>query len=63
MHKQELGWLRQSLTADRTTGVRYPAKTKDFSSSLSVQTSSEAHLASCTMGTGGSFSSKALLRE
>jgi hypothetical protein len=28
---------------------------KDFSSSLCVQTGSEAHPASCTMGTGGPF--------
>jgi hypothetical protein len=28
---------------------------KDFSSSLCVQTGSEAHPASCTMSTGGSF--------
>jgi hypothetical protein len=30
-------------------------KQKDFTSSLSVQTGSEAHPASCTMGTGGPF--------
>jgi hypothetical protein len=30
-------------------------KRKDSSSSLRVQTGSEAHPASCTMGTGGSF--------
>jgi hypothetical protein len=30
-------------------------KRKDFSSSLCVQTGSEAHPASCTMGTGGPF--------
>jgi hypothetical protein len=40
---------------DRAIGVRSPAETKDFSSSLCVQTSSEAHPASCTMGTGGPF--------
>jgi hypothetical protein len=40
---------------DRAIGVRSPAGAKDFSSSLSVQTSSGAHPASCTMGTGGSF--------
>jgi hypothetical protein len=38
---------------DRAIGVRYPAGAKDFSSSLCVQTGSEAHPASCTMGTGG----------
>jgi hypothetical protein len=40
---------------DRAIGVRYPTGTKDFSSSLCVQTGSEAHPASCTMGTGGPF--------
>jgi hypothetical protein len=40
---------------DRTIGVRSPAEAKDISSSLCVQTSSEAHPASCTMGTGGPF--------
>jgi hypothetical protein len=38
---------------DRVIGVRSPAGAKDFSSSLFVQTSSGAHPASCTMGTGG----------
>jgi hypothetical protein len=38
---------------DRAIGVRSPAGTKDFSSSLCVQTGSGAHPASCTMGTGG----------
>jgi hypothetical protein len=37
---------------DRAIEVRSPAKAKDFSS---VQTGSEAHPASCTMGTGGPF--------
>jgi hypothetical protein len=32
-----------------------PAGAKDFSSNLCVQTGSEAHPASCTMGAGGSF--------
>jgi hypothetical protein len=40
---------------DRTIGVRFPAGAKDFSCSLCVQTGSEAHPASCTMGTGGPF--------
>jgi hypothetical protein len=31
------------LTTEWTTGVRSPAEAKDFSSSLCVQTSSEAH--------------------
>jgi hypothetical protein len=37
---------------DRATGVRSPAEAKDFSFSLYVQTSSEAHLAACPLGTG-----------
>jgi hypothetical protein len=37
----------------RAIEVRSPAEAKDFSSSLYVQTGSEAHPASCTMGTGG----------
>jgi hypothetical protein len=41
---------------DRAIGVRSPAEAKDFSSSLCVQTSSGAHPASCTMGTGDPFS-------
>jgi hypothetical protein len=40
---------------DRAIEVRFPAEARDFSSSLSVQTGSEAHQASCTMSTGGSF--------
>jgi hypothetical protein len=40
---------------DRTIGVRSPAGAKNFSSSLCVQTDSEAHPASCAMGTGGPF--------
>jgi hypothetical protein len=40
---------------DRVIEVRSPAGAKDFSSSLCVQTGSEAHPASCTMGTGGPF--------
>jgi hypothetical protein len=40
---------------DRAIGVRSPAGEKDFSSILCVQTGSEAHPASCTMGTGGPF--------
>jgi hypothetical protein len=40
---------------DRAIGVRSPAEAKDFCSSLCVQTGSGAHLASCTMGTGGPF--------
>jgi hypothetical protein len=40
---------------DRAIGVRSPVVAKDFSSILSVQTGSEAHPASCTMGTWGPF--------
>jgi hypothetical protein len=40
---------------DRAIGVRSPVGAKDFSSNLCVQTGSEAHPASCTMDTGGSF--------
>jgi hypothetical protein len=40
---------------NRAIGVRSPAGAKDFSSSLCVQTGSEAHPASYTMGTGGPF--------
>jgi hypothetical protein len=40
---------------DRAIEVRSPAEAKDFSSSLCVQTGSEAHPAFCTMGTGGPF--------
>jgi hypothetical protein len=40
---------------DQDIEVRSPAETKDFSCSLCVQTGSEAHPASCTMGTGGPF--------
>jgi hypothetical protein len=40
---------------DQAIGVRLSEGTKDFSSNLCVQTGSEAHPASCTMGTGGPF--------
>jgi hypothetical protein len=40
---------------DRAIGVRSSVGAKDFSSILCVQTGSEAHPASCTMGTGGPF--------
>jgi hypothetical protein len=39
----------------RLIGVRSPAGAKNFSSILCVQTGSGAHLAFCTMGTGGPF--------
>jgi hypothetical protein len=38
---------------DRAIEVRSTAKAKGFFSSLCVETSSGAHPASCTMGTGG----------
>jgi hypothetical protein len=41
---------------DRAIGVRSLAEAEDFSSNLCVQTSSEAHPVSCTMGTGGPLS-------
>jgi hypothetical protein len=40
---------------DRAIGVRSPAGANDFSSNLCVQTGSEVHPASCTLGTGGAF--------
>jgi hypothetical protein len=40
---------------DRMTGVWSPAETKDFSSSLCVQTSFGAHPASYSMCIGGHF--------
>jgi hypothetical protein len=40
---------------DRAIGVRSAAWAKNFSSNLCVQTDSEAHSASCTMGAGGPF--------
>jgi hypothetical protein len=36
---------------DGAIEVRFPAEAKDFSSNLCVQTRSEAHSASCPMGT------------
>jgi hypothetical protein len=48
----------------RAIKVRSPAEAKDFSSSLCVQTSTGAHPASCTIGTGGHFpGDKARLRR
>jgi hypothetical protein len=40
---------------DRAIVVRSPAGEMEFSSILCVQTGSEAHPASCTMGIGGPF--------
>jgi hypothetical protein len=44
------------LTTDWTTEALSLAEAKDLSSSLCVQTSTEAHPASYTVGTGGPFS-------
>jgi hypothetical protein len=41
--------------SDWTAGFRSPTGAENFSSNLCVQTSSGAHPASCTVGTGGSF--------
>jgi hypothetical protein len=46
----------QCLITDWAIWVRSPVETKDFSSNLCVQTGSEAHPASCTMGTVCRFS-------
>jgi hypothetical protein len=43
------------VTTDWATGVWSPAEANNFSSSLCVQTSSEAHPASCPMDTGIPF--------
>jgi hypothetical protein len=40
---------------DRAIEIRSPVGAKDFSSSLCVQAGSEAHPASCIMGTSGPF--------
>jgi hypothetical protein len=40
---------------DRMIEVQSQQRRKDFSSNLCLQTGSEAHPASCTMGTGGPF--------
>jgi hypothetical protein len=40
---------------NRTIQIRSPAEAKDFSCSISVLTSSEAHPATCTMSTGCPF--------
>jgi hypothetical protein len=51
-----LGQVSQhSVCLDWTTGVRSPAEAKDFSCSLCIQTSCEAHSAFYRMGTGGPF--------
>jgi hypothetical protein len=41
---------------DWAIGLRSPAEAEDYSSSLCVQTGSEAHPASCPIGTGCFFS-------
>jgi hypothetical protein len=40
---------------DRAIEVQPPAQARGFLSNICVQTGSGAHLASCTMGTGGPF--------
>jgi hypothetical protein len=40
---------------DRASEIRSPAEARGFSCNLCVETSSGAHLASCTVGTGGPF--------
>jgi hypothetical protein len=40
---------------DRAIKVRSSAEARNFSTSLCVQTSSGAHLATCLVGTGGPF--------
>jgi hypothetical protein len=37
------------------TGIQSQTEAEDFSSSLCIRTSSGAHPASCTVGTGGRF--------
>jgi hypothetical protein len=53
-HKRRSRNSSVRLTTDWTTGVRYPAE--DLSSTLCVQTSSEAHPAFYPVGTVGPFS-------
>jgi hypothetical protein len=58
MHGRAMGRgssVIQCLATDRTAGVRSPTGAEDFPSNLCVQTGCEAHPASCTVGTGGSF--------
>jgi hypothetical protein len=57
-----IGWTYLSKCSVRIVsdysldaGVRSPAEAKEFSSSLCVQSSSEAHPAFCTVGTWGPF--------
>jgi hypothetical protein len=40
---------------DLAIGFRFPAEAKDFTSNLRVHTSSGAHQASCSVGSGGPF--------
>jgi hypothetical protein len=60
LHNEELhnnllsSGLSQSKYRKKDPGS-VPGETKDFSSSLCVQTSSEAHSASCPVGTRGPF--------
>jgi hypothetical protein len=53
-HKQQIE-TPESAVSTVPTGVRSPAEAMEFSSSLCVQTSSEAHTASYPMDIAGSF--------
>jgi hypothetical protein len=53
----DISWVGVSNMSDYRLGDRgsIPDRGKNFLSSVSIQTSSEAHPASCPMGTVGSF--------
>jgi hypothetical protein len=62
LNTHDIPWASSSVSLvsdcilyDRATEVRSPAEAKDFFLYLCVQTGSEAHPASCTMGTRGPF--------
>jgi hypothetical protein len=57
LYRKQLGYLSQYSVWQQTgrPGVRSPEEAKDSSSSLCVQTGSEAHSASYPVGTGGPF--------
>jgi hypothetical protein len=55
IQKEEPGSSVSTVSDYGLDEFRSPAEAKVFSSNLCVQTGSEAHPASCTMGTGGSF--------
>jgi hypothetical protein len=50
-----VGIVSDCRQEERTMGAPIAGDTENFSSSHCVQTGSRAHLASCTMGTGGPF--------